>query len=79
MPKIEIKSISISIDGKNIDFPKGFYNDLFEPNLAGLDFYVISDHIWILLLPSNSDGAGAYDAAFIIKDGRPRWRTILQL
>jgi len=69
IPKTEIVEISLFVNEKKIEFPDKYYKDLFEPNLEHINLYKDSNGNLILSMPYNSDGAGAYFAAWLIKKG----------
>lgn len=69
IPKTEIVEISLTINDKKVEFPDMYYKDLFEPNLDRINLYKDSNGDLILSMPYNSDGAGAYFAAWLIKKG----------
>ncbi|MBL7849268.1 MAG: hypothetical protein JNN04_00095 [Cyclobacteriaceae bacterium] len=77
MPHIQIQKLSFHIDSKELKFPRHHFDDLYEPNLSGLNLYFASDDQWFLCMVNNSDGGGAYDAVWIIKEGKVSRRVIL--
>jgi len=68
LPNIEITNLSLSINNKIINFEKSHFIDLYEPNLELINLHFDSNGNWILYMPYNSDGAGGYFAAWLIKD-----------
>jgi hypothetical protein len=70
LPKIGIKSLSLVINSNIIEIPKEDYADLYEPNLRSLKLYTDKRGVIYIYMPSNSDGAGGYDAAWIIKENK---------
>jgi hypothetical protein len=68
LPKIGIKSLSLVINSNIIEIPKEDYADLYEPNLRSLKLYTDKRGVIYIYMPSNSDGAGGYDAIWIIKE-----------
>ena len=69
-PHTEIASVSLTINGDSISIPNRAWNDLYEPDLHNLEVYSSQDKHRIYILMSNSDGAGAYDLAWCIVNGK---------
>ncbi len=77
LPKQQINSIYIRIGQDTIQIPKSAYQDLYEPSLSwkeankkvgALSVYYSKDRTRYYIAMANSDGAGFYEATFIIKD-----------
>jgi len=77
LPRSQINSIYMQIGNDTISIPKYAYQDLFEPGLAwkeknktvgNVAVYYSKDKTRFYIAMSNSDGAGFYEATFIIKD-----------
>jgi hypothetical protein len=68
VPKTEIKKIALKINTTTVSIPKRDYKDLFEANLELINLYVDKRNVIYIYMPWNSDGAGAYDAVWIIKN-----------
>ncbi|NDI98616.1 hypothetical protein GWA97_05975 [Flavobacterium sp. LaA7.5] len=75
-PRLEYKSIIINISDKIIELPKEAIHNLYEPNLDYTRIYYdeINDTLYITAL--NSDGAGAYTVALIIKNKKYKERVV---
>ncbi|WP_298539183.1 hypothetical protein [uncultured Aquimarina sp.] len=74
IPKIEIAGIDVSINGKIIDIPEVFYEDLFECDNEvtinkNKDDYIV--HQW------NGDGAGGYLIVWVFGSEKLKQRFIL--
>jgi hypothetical protein len=69
LPTVEISSIQLNIHNTNIDIPNDSFNDLYQPRLGSLNIYFDKKGNTYLYMPGNSDGAGAYDVVWVIKDG----------
>ena len=67
-PHNEISSIKLKIKGNTITIPKESYSDLFEPNFKTTEIFQ-KENVWFITM-WNSDGAGYYIVAWIIKDGK---------
>ncbi len=67
LPYTGIKEIKIQINDYVFDLPKDELIDLFHPSFEELHVYVSKDSL-IFITMSNSDGAGAYELGFVIKD-----------
>lgn len=70
IPKVEIKNLSFLINSGAIEIPKQEYADLFEPNLKTISIYADKRGVIYVYMPYNSDGAGGYDAVWIIKENQ---------
>jgi len=79
MPTLEIIRILFKVNGKAIEFPEELYRDFYEPNLSRINLHFASKDLWFLCMPDNSDGAGYYDAAWIIRNKKVIRRVMLQL
>ncbi|AXT50597.1 hypothetical protein D1818_07030 [Aquimarina sp. BL5] len=74
IPKIEIAGIDVTINGKTIDIPEVFYEDLFECDNEvtinkNKDDYIV--HQW------NGDGAGGYLIVWVFGNEKLKQRFIL--
>jgi hypothetical protein len=67
-PTKEISSFTFSINGKSFSISQTEYLNLYEPEFGRFHFYY-GRNGGIFLHMHNSDGAGVYDAVFLIKDG----------
>jgi hypothetical protein len=70
LPKIELISITVTFNGKPVAIPLSAYNDLYEPNVSSFNIYFDKKGTIFLYMSDNSDGAGGYSVAWIIKDGK---------
>jgi hypothetical protein len=73
IPNIEIDSVKLSFDGKEIIIPKNLYANCFEPNLDERDLSLrfSRDFQSLIVTMSGSDGAGGYEVVWRFrKDGR---------
>ena len=77
LPKTQINSIIVKNGVDTVVIPNSAYMDLFEPSLAwketnktvgGLAVYRSNDRSRFYIAMSNGDGAGFYEATFIIKN-----------
>jgi len=68
LPRTEITEISLTIQGMPVEFTRKHYRDLYEPNLETVNLVTDRRGGLILTMPFNSDGAGAYCAAWLIRD-----------
>ena len=62
LPTIQIDSINVTIDGKNLTVEKHYFQNIFE---VTNDFKVIKTGQYFIVYQTNSDGAGAYDLAWV--------------
>lgn len=74
IPKTEVVGIETSINGKSIEIPNIFYEDIFECNNEfeinkNKDDYIV--HQW------NSDGAGGYLIVWVLGNDKLKQRLIL--
>jgi hypothetical protein len=73
VPRVEIKSLDFSFDGKKVAVPKRLYADLFEPNLKK-DYFATKigdDGSSLLVFMAGSDAAGGYQVIWVFRrDGR---------
>lgn len=76
LPKIEFGSIKLVVRSKDIVLPKEQFNDCYEIDLSRMWLY--SDKKGRLFISStNSDGAGGYEAIWVIKNNKYLKREIL--
>ena len=64
-PKIEVKSINVSVYGKKIHISKALFTDIYECN-SKIHIYKLNDTFFVS--QSNSDGAGGYDLLWVINE-----------
>jgi hypothetical protein len=70
LPATEIAGISLTIHGRPVEFAAKHYRDLYEPNLETVNLVTDRRGGLILTMPFNSDGAGGYSAAWLIRGGK---------
>ena len=75
LPKETIKSVQAIIGSHTITIPKSKLSDLYNPNLCG-SVNISSDRKRIYIDMMNSDGAGAYEVTWILKDKKYLRRVI---
>ena len=79
IPGVEIGSMRLYLDGKEIKIPRRLYADCFEPNF-GNDYVTLEfgrAFRSVVITMSGSDGAGSYQAIWrLSKDGQHR-RSII--
>jgi len=76
LPKVEFVSIKLVVRSKDIPLPKEQFNDCYEIDLSRMRLY--SDKKGRLFIASsNSDGAGGYDAIWVVKNNKYLKREIL--
>lgn len=68
IPMTQISSIKLALFGKEIQFPASEYSNLYEPNFDHFYFY-LDKNGGLFFHMENSDGAGVYDAVFLIRNG----------
>ena len=73
-PKIEIKSMEVSVNGKKVPDPKVMYEDLFE---CRTNFSIHKYKDVYFIEHSNSDGAGGYLLAWAVDSEAIRQRLIM--
>lgn len=70
IPMTEIQNMTLSVNKNHIEIPKEEFRDLFEPNLEKLKILIDKRGVVYIFMPENSDAGCAYDAVWIIKDGK---------
>jgi hypothetical protein len=78
LPKVEISFIKLFIRSKEIVLPKEQLSDCYEIDLSRLALYADKKGR-LFIFTSNSDGAGGYEAIWIIKNNKFQKREILVL
>ena len=77
LPFLEIKFLQLIIHDEIIEFPKNQISDFYEVALERMSLY--SDKKGrLFIFSSNSDGAGGYEAVWIIKNGKYLRRKIFR-
>jgi hypothetical protein len=69
VPKKEIISIQLTINGQSVKIPRGLYRNLYEMTLENVRLRRYNNDIYFDM-PMNSDGAGSWGAVWVIRDGR---------
>jgi len=66
VPDIDIGSIKLFLDGREVAIPRKQYSDCFEPNLDGsyLAIRFGRDFQSVIITMSGSDGAGSYEVVW---------------
>ncbi len=78
LPKDHYKSITVTINGKNIPIPKSAYDDLYEIGIWDTNnfaYYDKEDDI-LYIIAHNGDGANAYEVCWQIVKGEYKTRII---
>ena len=78
LPKDHYKSITVTINGKNIPIPKSAYDDLYEIGIWDTNnfaYYDKEDDI-LYIIAHNGDGANAYEVCWQIVKGKYKTRII---
>ncbi len=78
-PTSEIVSMSLSINRKPVELPTDAYSDLFNVNFGQIEIRLKSDDTLFVIMASNSDGAGGYDAVWVVIDKEYHKRHIVQI
>lgn len=69
LPIRQYKSISCTLNGTSIEFPKEAMFNLFNPHLSLTKAYYDKSKDTIYLVAANGDASGAYSAVWILEDG----------
>ena len=78
LPKDHYKSITVTINGKNVPIPKSAYDDLYEIGLYtdnNFAYYDKEDDI-LYIIAYNGDGANAYKVCWQIVKGEYKTRIV---
>ena len=78
LPKDHYKSITVTINGKNVPIPKSAYDDLYEIGIWDTNnfaYYDKEDDI-LYIIAHNGDGANAYEVCWQIVKGEYKTRII---
>ena len=78
LPKDHYKSITVTINGKNVPIPKSAYDDLYEIGIWDTNnfaYYDKEDDI-LYIIAHNGDGANAYEVCWQIVKGKYKTRII---
>ena len=78
LPEDHYKSITVTINGKNVPIPKSAYDDLYEIGLYtdnNFAYYDKEDDI-LYIIAHNGDGANAYEVCWQIVKGEYKTRII---
>lgn len=62
LPKVEVKALNITLEGKKIEVPDTLLKDIYEVSEA-FDCYKIGDTYYVV--QGNSDGAGYYEIVWV--------------
>ncbi|VXD13399.1 SH3 domain-containing protein [Marinoscillum sp. 108] len=76
-PSTQISTFKFKIDSTTVNTPKSAYSDLYENNLGATSIFKNTDGTIYITMAENSDGAGAYDAVWLFKDGQYLKRVII--
>ncbi len=75
LPDYSIESLSLRVDGKEIEIPRKAYSDLYNINLpSGL--WIMESSNGIHLYISGGDAAGSYEGKLIVKNNKVVAREI---
>ncbi len=65
-PKLKYQSISVSIKGKNIIFPKKVYEHLLEPEIDNMAVYYNATKKTVYIMANNGGMAAPYNVLWVV-------------
>jgi len=80
VPNIEIVSMTVVIDGRELSIPKNLFRDCYEPNLDErfLQMRFGPQFKSVIVSMSGSDGAGGYEVVWQLKSNGHHSRSVNQ-
>ena len=76
LPKDHYKSITVTINGKNVPIPKSAYDDLYQIFYFSSSVYYDKEAEALYILAHNSENASAYEVCWQIVKGEYKGRVI---
>ena len=78
IPNVEIVSIKVLFDGRELAIPRKLYADCFEPNLNDQDLSMRFDRNFqsLIVSMSGSDGAGGYEVVWRFRKDSRHTRSV---
>lgn len=70
LPAVEISNIILIVNNNPVNIPMAAFSDIYQPRIKNLNLYFDKKGNIYLYMPGNSDGAGGYDVAWVINNGK---------